>query len=77
MYIISYSWVAANAERRAAMSTVIADIVPCMDRALQLFARFMLVRLWVIDPMLSSLSAMPYVFTAPWYMFAVLPPNWS
>ena len=77
LYSASCCWVAANAARRAAVSAVIVDMVSWMDWALALFARCMLVRLWVIDPTLSSSSAVSYAFAAPWYMFAVLPPDWS
>ena len=54
MYSASCCWVDANAACRAAVSAVISDMVSWMDCALALFIRNMLVRLWVIEPTLSS-----------------------
>ena len=58
------------------MSAVIVDMVSWMDCALSLFARCMMVRLWVTEPTISSSSVVSYVFAAPWYMFAVSHPDW-
>ena len=76
MYIISYCWVAAHAARRAAVSAKIADMVSWMDWALQLIARGILVRLWVIDPTPTMSFALSYTFVAPLNMLTFLPPDW-
>ena len=76
MYIISYCWVAAHAAHRAAVSAIIADVMSWIDWALQLIARGMLVRLWVIDPRLKMSFALSFTFATPLYMLTFLPPNW-